>query len=404
MLYRRFGRTELDMPVISTGGMRYQDGWKDKPLDECSDESQRNMEAIIERSLAEGINHIETARGYGPSERQLGQILPNYPRESLIVQTKIGPHDDPETFRSNFEESLQRLNLDHVDLLAIHGINDQTTLRQSIRPGGCFEMCQILREEGKCRFIGFSTHGGAADILQAIEFGEPETGKGFDYVNLHWYYIMQRNWSCIEEATRRDMGVFIISPTDKGGHLHTPGDKLMKLCEPVHPIVFNDLFCLDHPEVHTLSLGSSKPSDYDLHIEAVNLYEQRAEVLETVTSKMRAAMKQAIGHEDPEYLEDLLPEHHDVPGGLNLKVMLWLRHIALGWDMASYARSRFNLMGNASHWFPGSKVMEELAKVTDAQLEQAARGCPEPGQIPRWLRETAAMLGGEETKRQSEGG
>ena len=65
---------------------------------------------------------------------------------------------------------------------------------------------------------------------------------GFDYVNLHWYWIFQKNWPAIEEATRRDMGVFIISPADKGGKLYEPPEKLVKLCEPWPPLVQDEVF------------------------------------------------------------------------------------------------------------------------------------------------------------------
>ena len=71
MQYRRFGRTNLQMPVFSCGGMRYQHKWQDVPLSEIPDDNQRNLEATIRRSLELGINHIETARGYGSSEIQL---------------------------------------------------------------------------------------------------------------------------------------------------------------------------------------------------------------------------------------------------------------------------------------------------------------------------------------------
>src|SRR5690606_38652314 len=119
MLYRRFGRTELDMPVFSCGGMRYQHKWQDVPLAEVPDENQANLEATIRKSIDVGIHHIETARGYGSSERQLGLILPKFPREKLIVQTKIAPEDDPAKFTAHFMESLDRLQLSHVDLLAL---------------------------------------------------------------------------------------------------------------------------------------------------------------------------------------------------------------------------------------------------------------------------------------------
>src|SRR5256885_14235943 len=116
--------------------MRYQYKWNDMPLDQIPDDNQSNLEATIRRAIDVGINHIETARGYGSSERQLGQILPKLPREKLTVQTKIPPNENPEKFTEEFEESLQRLQLQHVDLLALHGINNAQLVDWSIRPGG----------------------------------------------------------------------------------------------------------------------------------------------------------------------------------------------------------------------------------------------------------------------------
>ena len=76
------------MPVISCGGMRYQHKWQDVPPGEVPSEGQANVEATIQRALELGINHIETARLYGSSEMQLGWLLPQLPRDKMIVQTK----------------------------------------------------------------------------------------------------------------------------------------------------------------------------------------------------------------------------------------------------------------------------------------------------------------------------
>src|SRR5262249_21871936 len=91
MKYRRFGRTELSIPVFSCGGMRYQFKWQDVDPKDIPRENQDNLEATIRRALELGINHIETARGYGSSEMQLGNILPTLPRDKMIVQTKVAP-------------------------------------------------------------------------------------------------------------------------------------------------------------------------------------------------------------------------------------------------------------------------------------------------------------------------
>src|ERR1041385_3357814 len=128
MKYRRFGRTELSMPVFSCGGMRYQFKWQDVDPRIIPHENQQNLEATIRRAFELGINHFETARGYGSSEMQLGRILPTLPRDRIIVQTKIVPHKNPKNFLRAFETSLKYLRLEYVDLLALHGINQRQLL------------------------------------------------------------------------------------------------------------------------------------------------------------------------------------------------------------------------------------------------------------------------------------
>ncbi|MEM1354483.1 MAG: aldo/keto reductase [Planctomycetota bacterium] len=402
MQYRRFGRTNLSMPVISTGGMRYQDGWKDKPLAEVDPKVHENLVATIARSIEVGINHIETARGYGVSERQLGTVLPDYPRDELIVQTKIGPEDDADLFIANFHESLDRLQLDHVELLAIHGINNKQTLDQSIRKGGCLDAARSLQQKGLCKWVGFSTHGPLHVILQALNAeARPGSASAFDYFNVHWYYIFRRNWPAIARATELDMGVFIISPSDKGGKLYAPSPELAALCEPLPPIVFNDLWCLRRPEVHTLSLGSARPSDYDLHLEAVEHMERTDELIPPIEARLAAAMRELTGIDHPEAMNAGLPQPEDTPGGLNLEVMLWLRHLAVGWGMTDYGKMRFNLLGNGGHWFPGAPI-ESPEHVDTAALAEAVSDSPFAEQIPGLVVDCVNRLGGEKVKRLSE--
>src|SRR5436190_4910880 len=163
MRYRRFGRTNLQMPVFSCGGMRYQQSWKD--TDPFTSESQKNLEACIHRSLEVGINHIETARGYGTSEEQLGHVLPKLPRNKMIVQTKVGPDANVSEFLRTFDKSMRLLKLDYVDLFALHGVNNAERLHWAIRSGGCMDAAMKLKEQGRVRHIGFSTHGSLKTIL-----------------------------------------------------------------------------------------------------------------------------------------------------------------------------------------------------------------------------------------------
>jgi uncharacterized protein len=392
MLYRRFGRTELEMPVFSCGGMRYQYKWQDVPQSEIPRKNQENLEATIRRSLEVGINHIETARGYGTSEMQLGKILPKFPREKLIVQTKVNPEADAKEFQRNLEKSLENLRLDYIDLLGIHGINNPETLDYCIRPGGCLDVVRKLQAQGKVKFIGFSTHGSTDIIIEAINTNQ------FDYVNLHWYYINQNNWAAIEAANRHDMRVFIISPSDKGGKLYEPSQKLVNLCVPLSPMVFNDLFCLSHPEVHTLSLGASKPEDFDEHLKTLELLDHASEILPSILASLEEEAIATLGEDWVKTWNVNLPTHKETPGNVNIPVILWLRNLAIAYDMLEYAKMRYNLLGNGGDWFPGNKA-DQIDKLN---LQQCLVRSPHADKIPHFLAQAHQMLGGEAVKRLSQ--
>ena len=154
------------MPILSCGGMRH--------------DSAAALDAVVDRAMAFGVNHFETARMYmgGRSEKDFGRTLRRYPRESFILQTKVAPKSDPKKFRSELVSSMANLQTDYLDLFAFHGVNRATELDYVLRKGGCLEVARQLQKQGKIRHIGFSTHAPTPVILAAIESG------AFDYVNL----------------------------------------------------------------------------------------------------------------------------------------------------------------------------------------------------------------------------
>ena len=392
MLYRRFGRTELQIPVFSCGGMRYQHSWKDVPGWKIPKANQDNLDATIRRSMELGINHIETARGYGTSELQLGRILSEFPRDQLIIQTKVAPKENAKEFQKTFNQSLRNLKLDSVDLLGIHGINTPELLDFTVRSGGCLDVARRLQEQGKVRFVGFSTHGPTDVIVDAIQTDQ------FDYVNLHWYYINQFNWPAIEAATQHDVGVFIISPSDKGGMLYKPSPKLVELCQPLSPMIFNDVFCLSHPQVHTLSLGAARPSDFDEHLKALDLLDQADTLLPPILERLYDVAIATLGEDWVETWHRGLPTPEQTPGNINIPVILWLRNLAIAYDMQEYAQMRYNLLGKASHWFPG----QQATQVDALDLSQCLETSPHAARIPKLLLEAHQQLVGQSVQRLSQ--
>ncbi|WP_320668403.1 aldo/keto reductase [Prochlorococcus sp. MIT 1307] len=395
MPLRRFGRTGIEMPVLSLGGMRFQQSWSELQPDEITPESQQQLERTLSKAKDCGLTHVETARHYGSSELQLGWGLKTLPDRNRILQTKVPPREDSKKFEAELELSFQRLGCEKLDLLAIHGINLSEHLVQTFRPGGCLEVVRRWQDLGRVGHVGFSTHGSKQLIVEAINSDE------FDYVNLHWYFIRQDNDPALDAAAKLDLGVFIISPTDKGGHLHTPSPKLLDLCAPLHPIVFNDLFCLKDSRVHTISVGAAKPEDLDHHLKAIELLNRAGEYVPRIEESLYNEARIILGESWLSSWHIGLPSWKETPGRINIPILLWLYNLVEAWDMDSFAKARYGLLGNGSHWFPGENADCLDRDISEEALRRVLAKSPWCNQIPSLLRKLRNRVGGSGQERLS---
>lgn len=386
MKYRRFGKTEIEMPVFSCGGMRFQQSWEQLHLADIADENQLKLEKTIKKAFSLGINHFETARGYGSSEVQLGQALKKLPRDKIIIQTKVGPAATPEEFLKNLETSFLNLQLDYADLIGVHGINNEETYEQMFH---CLDILDKWKKEGKIRHIGFSTHGSPELITKIIKCGR------YEYMNFHYYYIFQNNLKALEAAQKADMGVFIISPNDKGGKLYSPPVKLKGLTAPLTPMQFNDLFCLSNPAIHTLSIGAAKPEDFKDHLEILDMIDEKGAVDDTaekIAEKLDTEMERVLGKEWLTGCRENLPVYTKAPNEINIPVILRLYNLAKGLNMVEYGKMRYNLLGDGGIWFPGNKA-ENIAKNAEKIIKLCEKSkFPKPEEVPHILEEAHKML------------
>jgi len=377
------------MPVLSCGLMRSMYSWQDLPDSSIPKSRQQELADVVDSALKIGITHLETARGYGSSERQLAKILAKYPRDSYILQTKVGLDDDPDRFTANVQDSLDRIGQKRLDLLALHGINDHRSLWQACRPGGCLAAARRLQEQGKVNWIGFSGHGDVQIILSAIAH---KGDGGFDYMNLHWYTIFQRNSTALAAATERNMGVFIISPTDKGGMLQHPSEKLCELSGSLTPMQFNGLFCLQRPGIHTISVGAACPGDFEDHLRMLPLLEDH-DLVSDIYRKWEQAMEEGCGYFRPDTLWRKLPSWDQTPGYMNIGFILWLYNLARGWDLLEFARIRYRLLGLEMSWVAGN----DAGDVRRYDLtETAGQAGLSAGELTVMLEDAHALLGKEQ--------
>ena len=211
MLYRRLGRTELQVSELSYGAARGATQHREQFL------------ATVQAALAGGVNFIDTAAGYedGESERALGDALRGHP--DVIVETKYRPYDgwggqaaytgSPQELVASAEASLRRLRRDRLDILLGHGLRTLASLERFMHDG-CYAAMVKLREQGKVRFIGISELSEADGTHEILQRAVP-TGA-FDVVMLTLNFLLQTAAETVLPlCARHDVGTVVMMPLNQ---------------------------------------------------------------------------------------------------------------------------------------------------------------------------------------------
>jgi predicted aldo/keto reductase-like oxidoreductase len=157
---RTLGRTGLQVSVIGFGGtwisqLRMDDAVK-----------------VIRRAYELGINYFDTAKLDGDSEEKIGVALKDV-RDKCVLATKTASRTKRESL-TDFKSSLSRLKTDRLDLIQLHGIDDEKTLEKAMGPNGSLEMCKKARSKGLVDYIGITSHKPHV-LIRGIETNEFDT-------------------------------------------------------------------------------------------------------------------------------------------------------------------------------------------------------------------------------------
>lgn len=162
IICRKLGRTGIQVPLISYG---------------CGATDNANL---VIAGLDAGMVHLDTANSYGggTNETMLGDVIKDRPRESFVIATKFGIPQDmrtglfpenikPSEFRADMrrlmDQSLKRLQLDHVDILYLHGIGKPELVGEKLVK----EVILEFKNEGKIKFLGVSVHRNEPAVIRA---------------------------------------------------------------------------------------------------------------------------------------------------------------------------------------------------------------------------------------------
>lgn len=203
MLYRRLGRTELQVSELSYGAAR---GYADRD----------QFVATVHACLDAGINFVDTATGYGDSELALGEALAGH--DEVIVETKYCPYESyavgaayvgtPQALVASAEESLRRLRRDHLDILLGHGMRTVESFDRFLADG-CYDAMVKLREQGKVRYLGISELSEGDGTHEVLQHAIP-TGA-FDVVMLTVNMMLQTAVDTVLPLCRQhDVGTVVM--------------------------------------------------------------------------------------------------------------------------------------------------------------------------------------------------
>ncbi len=220
--HRALGKTGVQVSALALGGVI---GMQLPPS------ADHDPAAIAETALNLGVTYFDTAPSYnnGQSETNYGQVLARR-RKEVFLATKVESRTYDGALRG-IEQSLKRLQTDHVDLIQIHGVSSTEDLDAWEKPTGVLAALRKLRDQKVTRFIGVTGHENAPRLREAI------TRYEFDTLLTTLNPVSRRKpfrEDLLPVANQKRMGVIAMKVMGGGNGCLVTGNPLQKVLRPYH--------------------------------------------------------------------------------------------------------------------------------------------------------------------------
>ena len=246
MRYRDLGKTGYRVSQLGFGAMRL-------PMVGEGEDARIDREKaipMIHRAFEAGLNYIDTAVGYcnQDSQRVVGEALPGW-RDKIVLSTKNHEYEDEATWWSHLENSLERLQVEFIDIYNHHGINWER-YTQHVEPRVSKWMRKAV-DQGLVKHICTSFHDNNENLIKLIETGYPEV------ITLQYNMLDRQLEEGIALAHERGIGVVVMGPV-AGGRLGVSSPVLRELIPDVDRVPELALrFVLSNPNVSVALSGMS---------------------------------------------------------------------------------------------------------------------------------------------------
>jgi len=387
MLYRKLGRTGIEVSVLGLGCMRFPlrnvSGGVPTSLEQNKEIDEEQAIEMIRHAIVHGINYFDTAYPYhgGKSEPLLGKAVKGH-REKIMIVTKLPVWlvQKEYDFERYFNEQMERLDTDYFDVYLIHGLDRK--LWERVRELRLLDALERVLAARRVRHVGFSFHDDVRIFKQIVD--------GYDWAICQIQYnYFDRNYQAgregLEYAASKGLGVVVMEPLRGGKLTNKIPDQVQKIWDlsvPKRtPVEWALRWIWNHSEVSTLLSGMSSMSQLKENIKIANdvrpflLSTKDLELIDRVTEiyrKMRVVDCTACSYCMP------------CPQGVNIPLNFTLYNDT----------SVFEALGNAAMRYNEMLSPEQRASECAACGECEER-CPQHIPIIEELKKVHARLGRE---------